>query len=385
MARNQAAQKNPRAHFEALREAGDIDFTHGEFGYPQILRRADVERVLSDTSLFSNAIPNLASREPLIPLGIDPPEHLFYRRVLEPLFSPRRVGRLEEELTALVRQRIQDVYPAGECDFVAEIAIPVPGITFLQLLESDSKDLAKLLWWKDAMVKPQEVAAAEGVDIRTLHDRIAAEIEEHFTREIESRRADLKDDLISRLITVEVGGRRLTQGEMLRILHLFVAAGLDTVTATLGCVMAHLLERPALRESLAADSSTIPDVIEDILAWETPVQNAQARLVTADTEIAGCPIAAGSLVLPMLAAANLDEPQDASLQTSGGKGGHLSFGAGPHRCLGSHLARLELRIVLREWLARIPDFSAADPKLEWEPGSPRALRSLRLVWNPTDD
>ena len=153
-------------------------------------------------------------------------------------------------------------------------------------------------------------------------------------------------------------GQKLSREEILDICFLFLIAGLDTVTATLDCMFSFLAQHPDQRQQLVDDASLIPSAIEELLRWETPVMGV-ARVAVEDTELGGCPIKKGDQVMIMLGSANTDEaefPDGDVVRFDREVNRHLAFGGGIHRCLGSHLARMELRVALREWHRRIPEY-----------------------------
>ncbi len=153
-------------------------------------------------------------------------------------------------------------------------------------------------------------------------------------------------------------GDRLTREDILDILFLFLIAGLDTVTATLDCMFSFLAQHPEHRRQLVENPDVIPNAIEELLRWETPVMGI-ARVAVSDTELSGCPVHAGDQVMVMIGSANTDEaefPDGDVVRFDRDVNPHIAFGGGIHRCLGSHLARLELRVALREWHKRIPEY-----------------------------
>jgi cytochrome P450 len=379
-----ARADDPRAYYQQLRARCPVDFDEHRDG-PAALRRADVESVLRDTELWSNeTTPIMGSAEPVIPLGVDPPQHSIYRRVLDPLFSPKRMKALEPAVTEHVNAMIDAFVDDGACDFSAAVAVPLPCLTFLTLLGLPAEELDDMVRWKDIMIRPEIVAGNREAG-QELQARTVGEIYQRFAQELAARREQPRDDLMSFLLTTDVeGGRKLTESEVLRILFLLLAAGLDTVTISLECILNYLVEHPEARQMLVDDPDSMDGLIEELLRWESPVMGAAARRATRDTELSGCPIPAGTLVLPSLAAANLDPDVPGSQQVDLRRRdkSHLAFGGGPHRCLGSHLARMELRVVLREWHRRIPEYRLApDVTVEWTPSSLRGIDSLPLVWD----
>ena len=183
-------------------------------------------------------------------------------------------------------------------------------------------------------------------------------IYEYFERVIDDREARPGDDLLTSLVHAEIDGERLSREEILDICFLLILAGLDTVTATLGCNVAYLAANPEQRVRLVADPSLIPSAVEELLRWETPV-TAVPRIATRDVTVGGVEIKQGELVTMLLGAANVDaahfEAAD-QVDFERERNIHTAFGVGPHRCLGSHLARMELQVALEEWHRRIPDY-----------------------------
>jgi cytochrome P450 len=185
-------------------------------------------------------------------------------------------------------------------------------------------------------------------------------------------------------LTAEVDGHRLTDNDILDICYLFLLAGLDTVTATLGCSVSYLAQHADHRDALVADPSLVPAAVEELLRWETPVPGVP-RIATRDVEIAGETIAAGESVMCLIGAADVDptefpDPETIDFAREGNR--HLAFGGGVHRCLGSHLARLELRVALEELHRRIPDYALKPGE---EPRYTMGIRSvdyLPLVFTP---
>jgi cytochrome P450 len=342
---------------------------------------AEVRHVLHTPDVFSSGIDavHIGQIRPLIPLQIDPPDHKKYRRILDPLFAPKRVALLEDRTRSLVRGMIEPLVDDGRCNFHDTVAEPLPTTVFLELLGlplSRSKEFIDL---KDGIIRPP---TTDPDDRTRMVDETGAKIYAVLEEVVAERARAPKDDFISGFLDAEVDGHRLTHEEIVDIGYLFFLAGLDTVTASLDCFLAYLAQHDEHRRQLVDDPALIPHAVEELLRWETPVQGVP-RITTRDTELAGCPVAKGTQVNVMLGAANTDasswiEPESVDFERE--VKGHLAFGGGAHRCLGSHLARMELRVALEEWHAAVPEYSLADGiELNYSMGL-RQVDNLEVVW-----
>jgi cytochrome P450 len=365
----------PQPMYKALRESTPV------FRSPQsvvLSRLSDIEMALKRTDLFSSNMDavDLGNLRPLIPLQVDPPEHTNYRRILDPLFTPREMARREPAVTALVNEMIDRFADRGECDFHAEFAVSLPCTVFLQLLGLPLADLETLLIWKDCVIRPEDATSPE--QHRQAAAPVARQIYDYFERAIDDHIASPRDDVLSALIAADIAGRPLSREELLDICFLFLISGLDTVTDSLDCFFAYLARHPEQRGLLVEQPDMLPGAIEELLRWETPVPGV-ARVAMADVDVAGCPISKGERVSPLLGAANTDpaefpDPEVVDFERNPNR--HRAFGGGPHRCLGSHLARMELRVALREFHRRIPDY-AIPPGVELS--YTRGLRSVETL------
>jgi cytochrome P450 len=365
----------PQPMYKALRDAAPV------FRSPQAVvlsTLADIEMALKHTELFSSNMDavELGNVRPLIPLQIDPPDHAKYRRILDPLFTPREMARREPRVAELVNEMIDAFADRGECDFHAEFAVPLPCTVFLQLLGLPLEDLETFLVWKDGVIRP---AGATGYENRqSLTAPVAEKIYQYFDRAIDEHIAGPRDDLLSAMLAATIEGQPLSREELLDICFLFLIAGLDTVTDSLDCFFVYLARHPEHRHELVEQPDILPSAIEELLRWETPVPGV-VRVAMQDVEVSGCPISKGERVSPLLGAANTDpaefpDPELVDFRRNPNR--HRAFGGGPHRCLGSHLARMELRVALREFHRRIPDY-------EIKPGAKlnytAALRSVESL------
>lgn len=379
--------RQPQPMYATLRETAPVMHVEG-VGYV-VTSRAGVDEVLRAPELFSSNMSahDLKTRRPLIPLQIDPPAHRTYRRILDPLFAPKRMKALEEPVAALVNDLIDSFVDEDEIDFAARFSVPFPSQVFLTLFGLPLDDLPTFLRMKDGVIRPDVVVGHEfGHPETEAHqqetsDSIYAYFERRLDERAGERGGERHDDLLSHFLHAEVDGDRLSREDILDICFLFLIAGLDTVTASLDCFFGQLAGDPAARRTIVEDPDTIPTVVEELLRWETPVM-AVARVATHDTEVGGCPVAQGDHVMAVIGAANVDDGEVAdagALRWDREVNRHLAFGGGIHRCLGSHLARVELRVALREWHRRIPDYSVKPgAELRYTAGI-RTLESFPMV------
>ena len=379
--------RHPQPGYRMLRDSGPVVRLPGVIPSRAnadahlVGRHADVVTVLRSPDVFSSRFDavHIGQVRPLIPLQIDPPDHAKYRKLLDPLFAPRRIALLEGRTRALVSDLVEAVADDGGCNFHAAVSEPLPSTVFLELLGLPVSRAAEFIALKDGIIRPPAQTPEErSAMVDAAGARIYAVLQEVLDQRLETR----QNDFISDFLDAEVDGERLTPEEVIDICYLFFLAGLDTVTASLDCMMARLALHPAEQRRLTDDPSVIPQAVEEMLRWETPV-TAVVRVTTQDTELSGCPIAADQVVSVMLGSANTDErawDKAESVDVDRRVNKHLAFGGGVHRCLGSHLARMELRVVLEEWHARIPKYRVPEGvELDYSP-SLRQIADLPLVW-----
>lgn len=358
-----AMAANPQPIYKVMREACPVLRIDNNV---VLMRREDIDHALRRPEVFSSNMSavELGNIRPLIPLQIDPPNHVKYRRILDPLFAPKRMAILDSTVAALVNELIDTFLERGECDFAEEFAVPLPSKVFLRLLGLPVSDLDVFITMKDGIIRPDAVKGVtrESEEAKSYQQEVAASIYDYFDKVLDEREVERRDDWLSQFLDAEVDGDRLTREEILDVCFLFLIAGLDTVTDSLECFFAYLARHPDQRQVLVDDPSVIPSAVEELLRWESPVSGV-ARVAMHDTEVAGCPIGAGELVAVLLGSANTDEhefPDGYEVNLRREPNRHLAFGGGVHRCLGSHLARLELRVAMREWHQRIPHYEVKE-------------------------
>jgi cytochrome P450 len=294
--------------------------------------------------------------------------------------SRRQASRLEPTIV------IDAFIEKGECNFTEEFAELFPSAVFLGLMGLPWEELDTFLRLRDGILRPYLVDPEARTDFekRTVVTKATGqEIYAYFGACLDERAKKPTQDILTHFLTAEIDGEKLTRDEILDICFLFLIAGLDTVSDTLTCFYAHLATHPKDRQMIVDDPNIIPSAVEELLRWETPVPGVP-RMAKEDYEVCGVLIPAGTMVNVNVGAANLDTeglPDAFEVLLDRQVNRHLAFGGGVHRCLGSHLARRELRVTLREWHRRIPEYSLkpGHEKLEYPPGL-RHVKDLTLVW-----
>ena len=371
------------AAYALVRDAGPV--VRGPRGGYMVVSAQTAEFVLKHPELFSSkrAFDAVGSPLPMVPIAFDPPEHARYRHVLQPFFSPRGTASWRPMVRRLAGELIETFAGRGECDLVADLAVPLPAQVFLTLFGLPLEDRDRLIAWKEALLHNFGFQAGEPPSERAA--RVGAELYGYLVGHIGRRRRDGGTQDLLGLLLADDGAGRLSDDEILGLSFLFVLAGLETVTSALSTAFAELAVRPALRRRIAADPAAIPDVVEELLRFDGPVVFVP-RIAVEDVELAGELIPAGSYVMVTIAVANRDPAEHADPDTIdiGRQERHLAFGVGPHRCLGSHLARMEMRCALEEWHRRIPEYELAPgvtPRVTW-PAGVVGFDSLPLVFPP---
>ncbi len=379
------ASDNPAPAYARLRNECPVARTPGLTGDMTVWISTydDALWALKHPEVFSSGAEavDIGQSHDLIPLQVDPPLHTRYRRFLAEWFNSRAIAPLESEVRKLVNELLDDIEARGSCDFHLDFATPLPSTVFLAMMGLPQDDLDSLLRWRDDIIRP----AADMQEAEAVRARTGAEITAYFDAQIDGLRETPRPGFWSDLVNTDFEGRPLTRGELLGMAFLLIIAGLDTVTATLDCMIEYLAHHPDRRRQLVERPELTTDAVEEMLRALSPVQLVP-RLVAQDTTIGGVDVKAGDHAIVVLGAANLDpttydEPDDIDFERE--RSINLAFGGGPHLCLGINLARLELRVALEEWHRRIPDYSVpAGTVIAHSPGI-RQADHLPLVWDVT--
>jgi cytochrome P450 len=308
----------------------------------------------------------------------------MYRRILNPEFIPKKVAELHDDVVVLVDGIIDRFADKGSCDFHEEFATPLPSAIFLRLMGLPQSDLPTFLQWRDNIIRP-DVAPGDFEGAARIRERTGHEISEYFTTALAARRREPDDGFLTQLVRLEMDGRPLTHEELLGICQLLILGGLDTVTATLDCMITYLARHDDERRRLVENPDLIPSAVEELLRTESPVMLVP-RVVHKAVTIGGIDLSPGDHISLVLGAANGDEAEFSDADTvdlARDANRHLAFGGGHHLCLGMHLARLELRVGLEAFHRRIPDYAIADgAEIHFSPGI-RQANHLPLVFSPT--
>ena len=317
---------------------------------------AAVKAASVDTEAFSSA-QGIRPKFPQLPMMIDfdAPEHVRRRRLVSEGFTPKRVRAMEDNLRSVCDTIIDTVCEKGSCDFVRDIATPLPIIVIGDMLGVAPSDRADLLRWSDDMLK------ALGAPDPSLMDASAIAFVEYtdYIQPVfdDRRKRGSTDDLVGILCHAEMDGDSLDDASLVHETLLILIGGDETTRHVISGGVEELLAHPDQQAQLAGDPALMPGAVEEMLRWVSPIKN-MARTATRDVELDGATIAAGQEVILLYPSANRDaavfeKPDDFDILRSPNP--HLAFGFGAHFCLGNQLARLELKVMVDRLLARLPD------------------------------
>lgn len=309
----------------------------------------------------------------LIPQELDPPIHRKFRNVLDPYLSPKAVLQLEKDIRGLANDLIDNFIDKGECEFGAEFARPLPVTVFLRFMGLPLEMTDQFVEWVVALIKFAE---------RDTAVKIMAEIEEYMTGVIEEKRRNPDEGAISHIVHGRIDGEPLNERDIYGFVFFLFIAGIDTVFAALNNTWVWLARNPDRRHEMIADPGNIDNQAEELLRMFGVTFS--GRTLTNDYELGGVQMKKGERIMALLPACNYDPdvfPNPREVRFDRPRKPILTFTGGVHACMGAHLARLEYKIALQEWLRRIPDFELAPgTEIHYPPSGVIGPDKVPLVW-----
>ena len=375
--------KDPfKVYADLHKQAPPIFYNPGAFqgaGGWSIADGGIMKEVLQNPALFSSKNGTgfsflLGHELDLIPLEIDPPEHMKYRIHFNKPLSPQAIAPREDAVRETAVELIEKFQAKGKCEFVDEFASQFPVYIFMTLFGMPLEDFDKIL-----NLEYKLLHVSNTIETRM---QAAKDIYAYLEKMLADKRKTPAEDLASNILDFKIDDRDITDKEILGMYYLLFVGGLDTVASSLGYAFRFLAKNPQAQQKLRDNPDLIPGAVEELFRMHSVVE--VRRTVSEDTTFHGVELKAGDFVNCITAIVSLDEnefdsPLVANLERSPNR--HGSFVFGPHRCMGSNLARLELLVALEEWLQRIPTFSmepGAAP--ESNLGAVVSLATLPLVW-----
>jgi cytochrome P450 len=372
-------RRNPYPLYDRLRAASPV-FREPQSGAWMLFDYESVKRALHDPEAFSSVVSPNAPRTSRWLIFSDPPRHTRLRGLIMRAFTPRAVAALEPRVRELSRGLLDRAARGGEMDLVADYAVPLPLMVIAEMLGAPVADRSRFRRWTDALVAlshavaQDEHAARAMADFVAVHDEMAA----YLPALLDERRRAPRDDLLTRLVEVEMDGERLGEDDILGFFQLLLLAGHETTANLISNAVLSLVEHPDQHARLRAAPEIVPGAIEEVLRYRSPVQ-AVFRATKCDVELRGQAIPAGSLVLAWIGSANRDPAhfaEPARFDVARDPNPHVAFGHGIHFCIGAALARLEGRVALTHLLERLDHIELADD-------APWAPREAFHVHGPT--
>jgi cytochrome P450 len=375
---------DPFPIWDELREKCPIAHSDRYGGTWLPVTHADVAAIAYDTDHFTSRSVVVSEIRPgdddlPAPIGVappitsDPPFHMGARRLLLPAFGPKKIAEYEPFTRDLCRELLDAIDGKTEVDAAVEYAQHIPLRVIVKMLGFPQDDADIFRRFIHQVLEDVGMSAAERqelIDQGELDDYIDARIEEHL--------AEPRDDLTTFLLEAELDGNKLHPDHVRGTMVLLMIAGIDTTWSAIGASLWHLAQHADDRKRLASEPELMDTAVEEFLRAYAPVT--MARLVAKDFQMDGCPMHQGDWVLLPFPAANRDPgmfPEADRVLIDRAENRHAAFGLGIHRCIGSNLARMELRVALEEWMARYPDFELTDPgAVNWSAGQVRGPRTI---------
>jgi cytochrome P450 len=363
------AEGFPHDVFRRLRRESPVHWQardqYGARGFWIVSRYDDVKQVSKSPRLFcSERGTNIRDPQGMqgggrMMLMMDPPDHVRFRKLVTSGFTPRRIDAIEPHVREIVDAILDQVAGKGECDFVTDVAAELPLRVIAEFLGVPEGDRHKIFDWSNRLIGFEDPEFMKDAANFTA----ALEMYGYADRLAEERLANPQDDITTLLLHAEVDGEKLSRPEFSAFFLLLAVAGNETTRNLISHGMRLLIEHPEARERLLADRSLLPTAIEEMLRFSPPVMYFR-RTATQDSEIAGTKIAAGDKVTVWYPSANRDEAvfeRPDEFDVARHPNDHLAFGIGEHFCIGSHLARLEIRVMFEKLLERLPDIQPNGP------------------------
>ena len=316
----------------------------------------------------------------LMPISTDPPFQRELRRLIDRHFGPKRVPDAEGAVRGYAAALIERFQERGECEFIEEFAVPYPANSFFTFAFGvRPDDTERVMGWIYRIVSaPNEAKDA----VQAFFSWTEGLLEER-------RRGAPRDDVLDSLLTGTIEGRELAESERMMVIMNLIIGGVETTTQAIGNIVYHLATKPELRARLDADRSLIPAAVEEFLRYEPP-SSLRGRVATCPVDVGGAHIGEKDRVVLVYGAANRDprkyeKPDELVVDRFAGEAApHLTFGAGPHRCPGSHFARLEIRVAIEEVLDRLHDLRLAADDVAYSAGLTRGLLALPIRFRPCE-
>ena len=375
---------DPHRHFRWMRDHAPV-FWDADGAVWGVTRHDDVMAISRDPETFCSRHSSRPD-SPAIPsmINLDDPLHKQRRSLVNKGFTPRRLADQEPKVRAICVDLIERVRPRGACDFVRDVAAPLPMIVIGDMLGVEPADRDMLLHWSDDLIGGLSSTTPPELAQRAFH--AFEEYADYHRRVVADRRANPRDDLVSVILHAEIDGQRLTDEEVLQESLLILVGGDETTRHVITGGMEALIRHPAERAKLESDPAKIPTAVEEMLRWVTPIQNMN-RTATRDVVLRGERLREGDKVLLLYPAANRDPaefPHPERFDVARTPNNHVAFGFGAHFCLGANLARVELRIMFEELLRRLPGMTlTTDAPLPRRPSNfIVGIESMPVEWVP---
>jgi cytochrome P450 len=344
----------------------------------QLLKYDDAFFVLRHPELFTSAGSGPFPRDPndwwnIIPLEIEPPHHRKYRAIVDPLVSPKTVGSLEDSIRGFANELIDQFAKKGECEFAKDFGRPLPVGVFLDIMGLPRDMMDEFVRWAMGLLHAQD---------RQVAEQVMREVTQYLNAVIREKSANPDGGAVSAIVHGKPGGEAMSSREVFGFVFFLFIAGLDTVFATLNNIFVWLAQNPDRRREIIDTPENIGNVVEELLRVFTVTFS--GRTLTQDYEIRGVKMLKGDRVTSVLPSCNFDpeifeRPMEVNFNRQ--RKPTLAFAGGVHSCMGAHLARMEIKVCLQEFLRRIPDFTLKPgTKIEYWPGGVVGPKSVPLVW-----